>query len=45
MLIFASIRDIRLTALVFFTLPFSFVGGLLAVKLLGFSMSIAVIVG
>jgi Cu(I)/Ag(I) efflux system membrane protein CusA/SilA len=45
MLIFASLRDIRLTALIFFTLPFSFVGGLLAIKLLGFSMSIAVIVG
>jgi len=45
MLIFASLRDLRLTALIFFTLPFSFVGGLLAVKLLGFSLSIAVIVG
>lgn len=44
-LIFASLRDLRLTALIFFTLPFSFVGGLLAIKLLGFSMSIAVIVG
>ncbi len=44
-LIFASLRDIRLTALIFFTLPFSFVGGLLAIKLLGFSLSIAVVVG
>jgi len=45
MLIFASLRDLRLTALIFFTLPFSFVGGLIAIKLLGFSLSIAVIVG
>ncbi|MGE4399167.1 MAG: efflux RND transporter permease subunit [Campylobacterales bacterium] len=44
-LIFASLRDIKLTALIFFTLPFSFVGGLLAIKLLGFSLSIAVVVG
>lgn len=44
-LIFASLRDFSLSVLIFFTLPFSFVGGLLAVKLLGFSMSIAVVVG
>lgn len=44
-LIYASMGDFRMSLLVFLTLPFSFVGGLLAIKFLGYNLSIAVVVG
>ncbi len=44
-LVYAATSDFRMSLLVFFTLPFSFVGGLIAVKLLGYNLSIAVVVG
>ena len=44
-LIYFALKEMGATLIVFFTLPFALLGGLLYIKLLGFSMSIAVIVG
>lgn len=44
-LIYMALQKIGPTLIVFFTLPFALLGGLLYVELLNFSMSIAVIVG
>lgn len=44
-LIYLAIRQIIPTLIVFFTLPFALLGGLIYIDLLNFSMSIAVIVG
>ncbi len=45
LLIYFALRQAVPTLIVFFTLPFALLGGLIYIKLLGFSMSIAVIVG
>ena len=44
-LIYFALKKIAPTLIVFFTLPFALFGGLIYIDLLGFSMSIAVIVG
>jgi Cu(I)/Ag(I) efflux system membrane protein CusA/SilA len=44
-LIYFALKDIVPTFIVFFALPFALLGGLLYIDLLGFNMSIAVIVG
>lgn len=44
-LIYVALRRLAATLIVFLTLPFALLGGLACVWLLGFSMSIAVIVG
>jgi len=44
-LIYFALKELMPTLIVFFTLPFALLGGLIYIKLLGFSMSIAVIVG
>ncbi len=44
-LIFFALKKSTPTLIVFFTLPFALLGGVLYIKLLGFSMSIAVVVG
>ncbi len=44
-LIFLALRKIVPTLIVFFTLPFALLGGLLYIDMLGFAMSIAVVVG
>jgi len=45
MLIFAALRNLKNSLLVFLTLPFAFSGGVIFIKLLGFDLSIATIVG
>ena len=45
MLIFFALKRMGPTLIVFFTLPFALLGGLVYIDMLGFSMSIAVIVG
>ncbi len=45
MLIYMAIRDLVPTLIVFFTLPFALLGGLIYLNMLDFNMSIAVIVG
>jgi len=45
LLIYLSLRRVAATLIVFCTLPFALLGGVLYLWLLGFSMSIAVIVG
>jgi copper/silver efflux system protein len=45
LLIFLALRRMGPTLIVFFTLPFALLGGVLYIKWLGFSMSVAVIVG
>jgi len=44
-LIYFALKDIVPTLIVFFTLPFALVGGLIYIQMLDFNMSIAVIVG
>jgi Cu(I)/Ag(I) efflux system membrane protein CusA/SilA len=44
-LIYFALKKIVPTLIVFFTLPFALLGGLIYIDLLGFAMSIAVIVG
>jgi copper/silver efflux system protein len=44
-LIYFALKDIVPTLIVFFTLPFALLGGLIYIDLLNFNMSIAVIVG
>jgi copper/silver efflux system protein len=44
-LIFMALKQAIPTLIVFFTLPFALLGGLIYVDILGFSMSVAVIVG
>lgn len=44
-LIYFALRDMISTFIVFFTLPFALLGGLIYIDILDFSMSIAVIVG
>lgn len=44
-LIYFALKQIIPTLIVFFTLPFALLGGLIYIDLLGFAMSIAVIVG
>lgn len=44
-LIYFALKDIISTLIVFFTLPFALLGGMLYIELLDFNMSIAVIVG
>jgi len=44
-LIFFALKQLVPSLIVFFTLPFALLGGLLYIDMLGFSMSIAVIVG
>jgi len=44
-LIYFALRDIVASLIVFFTLPFALLGGLIYMQLLHFNMSIAVIVG
>ncbi len=44
-LIYFALRDITASLIVFFTLPFALLGGLVYMQLLHFNMSIAVIVG
>jgi len=44
-LIYFALKQVLPTLIVFFTLPFAFLGGLIYIELLDFSMSIAVIVG
>ncbi|MBU1217705.1 CusA/CzcA family heavy metal efflux RND transporter [bacterium] len=44
-LIYFALKDIVVTLILFFTLPFAFLGGLLYIDYLNFSMSVAVIVG
>jgi Cu(I)/Ag(I) efflux system membrane protein CusA/SilA len=44
-LIYFALKEMVPTLIVFFTLPFALLGGLLYVDLLGFNMSIAIIVG
>lgn len=44
-LIYMALREGVVTLMVFFTLPFAFLGGLIYAQYLNFSMSIAVIVG
>ncbi len=45
LLIYFALKVIVPTFIVFFTLPFALLGGLMYIEMLGFSMSIAVIVG
>ncbi len=45
LLIYFALKVITPTFIVFFTLPFALLGGLVYIDMLGFSMSIAVIVG
>ena len=45
MLIYFALKMMIPTLIVFFTLPFALLGGLLYIDMLGFSMSIAVVVG
>ena len=45
LLIYLALKEIVPTLIVFFALPFALMGGLLYIDLLGFNMSIAVIVG
>ena len=45
LLIYFALKALAPTFIVFFTLPFALLGGLFYIDLLGFSMSIAVIVG
>ena len=45
LLIFLALKKIVPTLIVFFTLPFALLGGLVYIDILGFAMSIAVIVG
>ena len=45
LLIYFALRDLIASLIVFFTLPFALLGGLIFMDLLNFSMSIAVIVG
>ncbi len=45
MLIYMALKEIVPTLIVFFTLPFALLGGLFYIDLLGFNMSIAVVVG
>ncbi len=45
LLIYLALKEIVPTLIVFFTLPFALLGGLIYIDLLDFSMSIAVIVG
>ena len=45
MLIYMAIKDLIPTLIVFFTLPFALLGGLIYLNLLKFNMSIAVVVG
>ncbi|SFV71669.1 Cobalt-zinc-cadmium resistance protein CzcA; Cation efflux system protein CusA [hydrothermal vent metagenome] len=45
LLIFFALKNMTPTLIVFFTLPFALLGGLVYIDMLGFSMSIAVIVG
>ncbi|MEN8728041.1 MAG: efflux RND transporter permease subunit, partial [Sulfurovum sp.] len=45
LLIYFALKVIIPTFIVFFTLPFALLGGLIYIDMLGFSMSIAVIVG
>lgn len=44
-LIYLALKKMVPTLIVFFTLPFALLGGLLYIEMLGFAMSIAVIVG
>ena len=44
-LIFLALKEMVPTLIVFFTLPFALLGGLIYIDMLGFAMSIAVIVG
>ncbi len=44
-LIFLALKQMIPTLIVFFTLPFALLGGLIYIDMLGFAMSIAVIVG
>ncbi|MCW8838311.1 MAG: CusA/CzcA family heavy metal efflux RND transporter [Thiovulaceae bacterium] len=44
-LIYFALRSVFATILVFFTLPFALLGGLIYIDMLGYAMSIAVIVG
>ncbi|MDQ7043258.1 MAG: efflux RND transporter permease subunit, partial [Sulfurimonas sp.] len=44
-LIYLALKKIAPTLIVFFTLPFALLGGLIYIDMLGFAMSIAVIVG
>jgi Cu(I)/Ag(I) efflux system membrane protein CusA/SilA len=44
-LIYFALKNVTPTLIVFFTLPFALLGGLVYIDMLGFSMSIAVIVG
>jgi copper/silver efflux system protein len=44
-LIYLALKNIVATLIVFFTLPFALLGGLIYIDLLNFNMSIAVIVG
>ena len=44
-LIYMALRNVVVTLMIFFTLPFAFLGGLLYTHYLYFSMSVAVIVG
>jgi Cu(I)/Ag(I) efflux system membrane protein CusA/SilA len=44
-LIYFALKDVVVTLILFFTLPFAFLGGLLYIDYLNFSMSVAVIVG
>ena len=44
-LIFFALKQLIPTLIVFFTLPFALLGGLIYIDMLGFAMSIAVIVG
>jgi Cu(I)/Ag(I) efflux system membrane protein CusA/SilA len=45
MLIYFALKEVIPTLIVFFTLPFALLGGLIYVDILDFSMSVAVIVG
>jgi Cu(I)/Ag(I) efflux system membrane protein CusA/SilA len=45
LLIYFALKELVATLIVFFTLPFALFGGLIYIDMLGFSMSIAVIVG
>jgi Cu(I)/Ag(I) efflux system membrane protein CusA/SilA len=45
LLIYFALKELTPTLIVFFTLPFALLGGLIYIDMLGFSMSIAVIVG
>ena len=45
LLIYFALKVLTPTLIVFFTLPFALLGGLIYIDILGFSMSIAVIVG